>query len=129
MPEPSGSTVLSEVKTIAAGEHFDGGMAMFDSGVSCDNAEGGDPVFDLQNGASISNVIIGPNQVDGIHCQGACTLTNVWWSAVCEDAFTIKNQAEDETTIITGGGASGAQDKVRTHGCDAAEQYGNADSS
>lgn len=113
MPEHSGSSILPEVKTIAAGEHFDGGMAMFDSGVSCTFAEGGEPVFDMQNGASMANVIIGPNQIDGIHCQGSCTLMNVWWSAVCEDAFTIKNQGADETTSITGGGAFGAEDKVR----------------
>lgn len=86
---------------------------MYDSGVSCTGqAEGGDPVFELEAGASISNVIIGPNQVDGIHCQGGCTLTNVWFSAVCEDAFTIKSQEAGETTTISGGGAYGAEDKV-----------------
>lgn len=36
-------------------------------------------------------------------------------SAVCEDAFTIKEQAAGETTTITGGGAFGAEDKVLQH--------------
>lgn len=53
--------------------------------------------------------------MEGIHCQGACTLTNVWWSAVCEDAFTIKNQDSSATTYIIGGGAFGADDKVLQH--------------
>jgi pectate lyase len=68
-----------------------------------------------ENGGSLSNVIIGPNQIEGIHCQGACTLTNVWWSEVCEDAFTIKHQDAGATTYIKGGGAFGATDKVMQH--------------
>lgn len=115
LPASSGTSALSAVQTIAAGESFDGGMVMFDRGVSCTGqSEGGDSdaVFQIEDGGSISNVIIGPNQVEGIHCQGGCTLTNVWWSAVCEDAFTVKNQEAGETTKISGGGAFGAEDKV-----------------
>ncbi|KAI3396276.1 hypothetical protein diail_12358 [Diaporthe ilicicola] len=118
LPASSGTSALSAVQTIAAGESFDGGMVMFDRGVSCTGqSEGGDSdaVFQIEDGGSISNVIIGPNQIEGIHCQGACTVTNVWWSAVCEDAFTVKNQEAGETTKIIGGGAFGAEDKVIQH--------------
>ncbi|PVH82615.1 polysaccharide lyase family 3 protein [Cadophora sp. DSE1049] len=118
LPDSSGTSVLSAAQTIAAGESFDGGMVTFDRGVSCTGqAEGGDSdaVFQIENGGSISNVIIGKNQIEGIHCQGNCKLTNVWWEAVCEDAFTIKNQDAGETTTITGGGAFGADDKVLQH--------------
>ncbi|KAH7384796.1 putative pectate lyase H [Cadophora sp. MPI-SDFR-AT-0126] len=118
LPDSSGTSVLSAAQTIAAGESFDGGMVTFDRGVSCTGqAEGGDSdaVFQIENGGSISNVIIGKNQIEGIHCQGNCKLTNVWWEAVCEDAFTIKNQDAGETTTITGGGAFGAEDKVLQH--------------
>lgn len=113
-----GSSVLSEPMTIAAGETFDGGDATFDRGVDCTGQdEGGssDAVFILEAGASLSNVRIGPNQVEGVHCMGGCTLTNVWWDAVCEDAFSIKEQADGETTTINGGGATGADDKVIQH--------------
>ncbi|KUJ16764.1 pectate lyase, partial [Mollisia scopiformis] len=118
LPASSGTSALSAVQTIAAGDSFDGGMVMYDRGVSCTGqSEGGDSdaVFQIENGGSLSNVIIGPNQIEGVHCQGACTLTNVWWSAVCEDAFTIKNQDAGETTKIVGGGAFGAEDKVMQH--------------
>lgn len=87
LPASSGTSALSAVKTIAAGESFDGGMVMFDRGVSCTGQEEGgdsDAVFQLEDGASISNVIIGPNQIEGIHCQGACSLTNV-----CKLPFTF----------------------------------------
>ncbi|KUI74265.1 Pectate lyase H [Cytospora mali] len=118
LPASSGTSALSAVQTIAAGESFDGGMVMYDRGVSCTGQdEGGDSdaVFQIEDGGSLSNVIIGPNQIEGVHCQGACTLTNVWWSAVCEDAFTVKNQDAGETTKISGGGAFGADDKVIQH--------------
>ncbi|KAL0948048.1 hypothetical protein HGRIS_010672 [Hohenbuehelia grisea] len=46
--------------------------------------------FILQPGASISNVIIGKAQAEGIHCRGPCTVTNVWWEDVCEDAITVR---------------------------------------
>ncbi|KAF6799551.1 pectate lyase D 3 [Colletotrichum sojae] len=118
IPNASGTSVLKAAQTVAAGASFDGGNKMFDRGVSCTGqAEGGDSdaVFILEKGAKLSNVIIGPNQIEGVHCMGGCTLENVWWSAVCEDAFTIKKQEDGETTTITGGGATGAEDKVLQH--------------
>lgn len=117
-PAAKGTSVLKAVQTIAAGKSFDGGMVQFDRGVSCTGqVEGGgsDAVFLLEEGASISNVIIGPNQIEGIHCNGGCTVSNVWWTEVCEDAFTIKKQADGQTTTIKGGGAKGAADKVIQH--------------
>ncbi|KAG8156523.1 hypothetical protein KVR01_013627 [Diaporthe batatas] len=118
VPASSGSTVFEEVKTVASGDTFDGGMKVYDRGVSCTGqVEGGDSdaVFQIENGGTLKNVIIGPNQIEGVHCQGACTLENVWWPEVCEDAFTIKNQDAGETTYIKGGGAAGAEDKVLQH--------------
>jgi hypothetical protein len=41
-------------------------------------------VFILQSGATLSNVIIGKDQAEGVHCRGPCTLKNVWWEDVCE---------------------------------------------
>ncbi|KAI1260720.1 pectate lyase [Xylariaceae sp. FL1019] len=118
LPESSGSSTFDAVYTIAAGESFDGGLVMYDRGVDCTGQdEGGDSdaVFEIEEGGSLSNVIIGPNQIEGVHCFGACTLTNVWWSAVCEDAFTVKEQDAGDTTYINGGGAYAAEDKVLQH--------------
>ncbi|KGO78504.1 Pectate lyase, catalytic [Penicillium italicum] len=69
-------------------------------------------VFVLENGASLSNVIIGPNQLEGIHCKGSCTLTNVWFRDVCEDAISILGSGN---ALIKGGGAQEAKDKVVQH--------------
>lgn len=80
-----------------------------------DQAEGGDAdaVFLLQDGATLSNVIIGPNNGEGIHCLGSCTLNNVWWQDVCEDAATFMQSSG--TSFVNGGGAKGASDKVFQH--------------
>lgn len=46
-------------------------------------------MFIVEEGGTLSNVIIGPDQAEGVHCLGTCTLNNVWHSDVCEDAITI----------------------------------------
>jgi hypothetical protein len=69
-----------------------------------------DAMFILEDGASLSNVIIGGNQAEGVHCRGTCTLTNVWFKDVCEDAITLKQTGG--VSKIIGGGAFEASDKV-----------------
>lgn len=80
-PASSGTSVAAAVKTIAAGATFDGGMVQFDRSPStcAEQAEGGDSdaVFILESGAVLSNVVIGPNNGEGVHCLGPCTLNNV----------------------------------------------------
>ncbi|KAH7350499.1 pectate lyase-domain-containing protein [Pyrenochaeta sp. MPI-SDFR-AT-0127] len=116
-PKASGTTNLAAVKTIAAKASFDGGMKQWDRSTSTcsEQAEGGDAdaVFLLQDGATLSNVIIGPNNGEGVHCLGTCTLNNVWWSDVCEDAATFKQKSG--TSYVNGGGARKASDKVLQH--------------
>ncbi|KAG8162037.1 hypothetical protein KVR01_007802 [Diaporthe batatas] len=116
-PASSGTTALAAVKTIAASKSFDGGMIQWDRNPSTcnDQAEGGDAdaVFLLEEGAVLSNVIIGPNNGEGVHCKGTCTLNNVWWTDVCEDAATFKQTSG--TSYVNGGGARGAEDKVLQH--------------
>jgi len=68
-------------------------------------------MFIAEDGAVIKNVIISKAQGEGIHCRGACTLENVWWEDVCEDAATFK-QGADKTSYVIGGGAFHASDKI-----------------
>ncbi|THV04052.1 pectate lyase [Dendrothele bispora CBS 962.96] len=96
---------------------FDGGNVRFDRGAgACEGqTEGGDSdaVFLVEKGGVIRNVVIGADQSEGIHCLGSCTLENVWFEDVCEDAITIKQ--DSGTSTITGGGAMHAEDKVVQH--------------
>ncbi|KAJ4986178.1 pectate lyase [Stagonosporopsis vannaccii] len=90
----------------------DFGNQEWDSGVACNQEGSAGPVFILDDGVTISNLIIGPNQGDGIHCRGRCTIRNVWFRNVCEDAITALGAGE---VLIEGGGATGANDKVIQH--------------
>jgi len=97
---------------------LEGGLKRFvASGAMGDGtqSEGQKPVFELADGASLSNVIIGSPAADGIHCLGACTLTNVWWEDVGEDAATFKGTSVGQVATVVGGGARSASDKVFQH--------------
>ncbi|CAE6529013.1 unnamed protein product [Rhizoctonia solani] len=114
-PTPPKTSSLTAAMTITG--TFDGGNVRFDRGEgACEGQkEGGDKdaVFLLEDGATLQNVVIGANQAEGVHCLGSCTLNNVWFEDVCEDAITIKQSSG--TSTITGGGAKGADDKVVQH--------------
>ncbi|QRW24162.1 pectate lyase [Rhizoctonia solani] len=117
-PNPSVSTnvKLSAARTIKAGETFDGKNLRYGRGVKCGGQkEGGtkDAVFILESGATLANAVIGTDQNEGVHCQGPCTIRNVWFEDVCEDAITIRQSSG--TSTITGGGAKSASDKVVQH--------------
>ncbi|KAH6617462.1 pectate lyase-domain-containing protein [Chaetomium tenue] len=114
LPKSSGATATSKPITVAAGQTYDGGMKNYDRSpkVCAEQEETGEAeaMFVLQDGATLSNVIIGPNQAEGVHCKGTCTLINVWFQDVCEDAITLKQSSG--TSNIIGGGAFHASDKI-----------------
>ena len=112
-PKPTGEVQVDG--TIRVLDHFDGKGQRFygvdDLGTSSQD-ENQDPMFRLSDGAVLENVIIGDPAADGVHCYGSCTLKNVWWERVGEDAATFRGQQPDDVMIIDRGGASGAKDKV-----------------
>ncbi|MGC3963676.1 MAG: pectate lyase [Rhodocyclaceae bacterium] len=84
-------------------------------GTACNGqSESQQPVFTLADGAAIKNVRINANAADGIHCLGNCTLQNVVWEDVCEDAATMLGGAGKTMTVV-GGSAASASDKVFQH--------------
>jgi hypothetical protein len=94
IPAATASYSNSEPIEVAAGQSFDGGMARYDrgSGACNEQNEGGesDTVFVLRAGATLSNVIIGADQAEGVYCiGGGCTIQNVWFEDVCEDAISV----------------------------------------
>jgi pectate lyase len=109
-PTPPTTSSLSKPLTIKAGTTFTPSKAFtrFDRGSSGCNgqSEGGDSdaVFLLEDGATLKDVVIGSKQSEGVHCLGQCTLINVWFEDVCEDAITLKQKSG--TSKILGGGVS-----------------------
>ncbi len=120
-PTPTGTPVsISSTKAVSG--TYDGKMALHDGsgsgdfGIDC-NAAGTKnqgttkPLFELDDGATIQNVIIDHHAADGIHCKGTCTIKNVWFRYVCDDAVTAETGSSG-TVTISGGGAQGAHDKL-----------------
>jgi hypothetical protein len=76
-PTPPTTSSLSKPITVAAGATFTPAQAYtrYDRGSGACNgqAEGGDSdaVFLLQEGATLSRVVIGANQAEGVHCLGS----------------------------------------------------------
>jgi hypothetical protein len=100
IPASKGSETLDAAMEVT---DFDGGMKTYGRGVSCTGqAEGGDSdaVFIVKDGGSLSNVIIGEDQIEGVHCEGSCTITNVWWAAVCEGKPTLLHHAQRSNANI-----------------------------
>jgi len=101
--------------TISVSGTFDGGLVRY-YGLSSDGqSESQPPMFLLSDGAVLKNVILGTGAGDGVHCTGTCTLQNVWWEDVEEDAATLKGSSSSQVMTVDGGGAKGASDKVFQH--------------
>ena len=104
-------------KTMSVSKDFDGKLQRFVGDGLGDGGQGESqsPLFELADGASLENVIIGAPAADGIHCLGSCTLKNVWWEDVGEDAATLKGSSSSQVFSIDCGGAKLASDKVFQH--------------
>ncbi|MBE1583190.1 pectate lyase [Nonomuraea angiospora] len=112
-PSDTGSVHLTSTRN--AGTFFDGGMKRYYGIGDGGQGESQDPMFVVANGGTIQNVIIDAPAGDGIHCEGSCTIRNVWWNDVGEDAATFKSSSSSATYLVDGGGAKSASDKVFQH--------------
>jgi hypothetical protein len=110
---PSATGSVSVSGTIAVSGTFDGGMKRYCCIGDGGQSESQDPMFELADGATIANVILGSPAGDGVHCLGRCTIRNVWWEDVGEDAATFL--ATNGDSYVIGGGARSASDKVFQH--------------
>jgi hypothetical protein len=112
-PTPTGQvSVNGTIQVPTSG--LDGGMRRYCCIGDGSQEESQDPMFQLAPGATLSNVIIGAPAGDGVHCTGPCTLRNVWWEDVGEDAATFRGSGSP-TFLVDGGGARAAGDKVFQH--------------
>lgn len=104
--------VVNSTIVVHAGEIFDGGGKTFTAGSALgDGSQDEDqlPVFRLEDGAQLRNVILGSPAADGVHCYGDVELNDIHWQDIGEDALTIK---ESGTVVLDGGSAQNGDDKV-----------------
>ncbi|PRX96116.1 pectate lyase [Allonocardiopsis opalescens] len=109
---------VPETILVGAGEVYDGrGDRYYGTGDLGDGGqnEGQDPIFRLEAGATLTNVVIGHPGADGVHCYGSCTLRDVVWQDVGEDAATFRANGSSATFTVQGGSAARADDKIFQH--------------
>jgi len=97
-------TTVNETIRVTSGT-YDGGCRRFQAGSGLGDgsqSEGQDPVFRVENGATLRNVVIGTNGADGIHTYNGATLDNIYWMDVGEDAMTIKSSGTTNVRNIEG---------------------------
>lgn len=115
MPTFTETVQLTATHVVPAGTVFDGGNKRYNlSGGS--QSEGQPAVFDVQEGGTIRNVIIGPLAADGIHCLGNCTLERVWWEDIGEDAATALGPAGTVMNITCGAAYKGSDKTFQFNG-------------
>lgn len=115
---PTATSTRTVNATMKVSGTFDGGLARFVAGSALGDGgqgEGQKPVFELADGATLRNVILGAPAADGVHCLGSCTLSGVWWEDVGEDAATFLGTSSSVRMTVSGGGARKADDKVFQH--------------
>jgi hypothetical protein len=101
---------VSSTIIVNSGQVFDGGCRTYTpTWGDCGQAEGQDPVFRVNGGGTLRNVIVG-QRGDGIHIYGSSTVQNINWPNVCEDALTIK--ASSPSVSISNVSARDAEDKI-----------------
>lgn len=102
------STIIVE-----SGEVYDGECQIFRANPNTlgDGGQGEDqkPVFRVEDGGTLRNVVLGASAADGIHTYGDVTLENVHVLDIGEDAITVK---ESGTVNIECGSAFEGSDKV-----------------
>jgi hypothetical protein len=116
-PTAKGSTVtISGTKSVT---DYDGGGALHEGNLDdCSTGAQGStkPIIEVADGGSVKNVIFGKNIGDGIHCLGSCTIDNVWYPYICDDAITInKDGTASKASTISNSGFKGARDKILQH--------------
>ncbi len=113
VPYSGQDIIVSSTIVVEEGQTFDGQgnryIADADELGDGSQDEGQKPVFRLEDGATLKNVILGAPAADGVHTYGDVTIENIEWQDVGEDALTIKDSG---TVILRNGSAQKASDKI-----------------
>jgi hypothetical protein len=116
-PTATGSTVtISGTKSVT---DYDGKGALHEGDLNdctLGDQSSTNAMFEVANGGSVKNVIFGKKVGDGIHCLGSCTIDNVWFPYICDDAITINlDGTASGASTISNSGFKGARDKTIQH--------------
>jgi hypothetical protein len=98
---------------VDSGEVYDGACKIFRANPETlgagDQGEGQLPIFRVEDGGTLKNVVIGASGADGVHLYGDVTLENIHWLDIGEDAMTVK---ESGTVYLDCGSSAHGDDKT-----------------
>jgi hypothetical protein len=112
-PSSTGNTTISGTQAVSG--VYDGGMRTHEGTLNdCTTGDQSSttPIFEVANGGTVRNVIMGSHVGDGIHCLGSCTIENVWFPYICDDAISALGSG---TVTIRNSGFKNARDKTIQH--------------
>jgi hypothetical protein len=105
--------IVDATIVVDAGEVYDGACKIFranpDTLGDGNQDEDQKPVFRVNDGGTLKNVVLGASAADGVHVHGDVTLENIHWLDIGEDAMTVK---ESGTVNLNCGSAAHADDKI-----------------
>lgn len=100
-----GATVNVSSTIVVSSGVYDGGCKVFNATSALGDGsqnENQKPIFRVENGATLKNVVLGNNGADGIHFYNGGNIENIRWSNVGEDAMTIKSSGTVNVKNISG---------------------------
>ncbi|MFT3733721.1 MAG: pectate lyase [Rhodocyclaceae bacterium] len=99
----TGSVTVNATIRVTGGV-YDGGCKTFIPGPAFEVNENPPPVFRLENGATLRNVIMGAALYgDSVHVYGGGTVENATWVDVNDDALTVKTTGVVNVNGLTAG--------------------------
>jgi hypothetical protein len=105
--------IVDATIVVDAGEVYDGACKIFranpDTLGDGNQDEDQKPVFRVNDGGVLKNVVLGASAADGVHVYGDVTLENIHWLDIGEDAMTVK---ESGTVNLNCGSAAQGDDKI-----------------
>jgi pectate lyase C len=109
-----GATVeVNATIDVAGGQTFDGHCQRYSAGsslvASASSARDDTPMFRLEAGARLQNVVLDASEVDGVHTYGDAQLSNIVWEQIGDDALTTEAMG---TVTVAGGSAAHAPNAV-----------------
>ena len=107
--DPLETVTVDETIMVSAGAEFDGECKRYLASpallIASGLAFGDAPLFRLEGSAHLSNVVLEPGTVDGVHTYGDATLSNVTWLNIGAVALAMR---ESGSVQIEGGSAAHA---------------------
>jgi pectate lyase C len=94
---PGQGGTLNTTQIVGPGQTFDGGGKRYTAGRALGDgsqSEGQQPMFRVEAGGTLKNVVLGSPAADGIHTYGNATLENIVWEDIGEDAMKIKESVK-----------------------------------